>query len=312
MLSLPSAGFARSVNSHNVDLEICCDWLEACALFDQGAVTRAEIADFLHDSEIYPSQDFAWEFLSNVWDYLTKRSLVFGKGYPLRLLQKRLEKAGDWKDYPAYSFCLVLSLAECFPTWANLFGNDYTEQGELFEALTTESISRSLLGWKVHATGWTRKKPSQLAQVVGGVAALLNEKVGDLAWWTSPNAHEEGLDLLCFRSFVDERVGLPAYLFQCASGRNWKEKRKTPDMAIWRKAIIFATDPKKAFAIPFALSDKDFRTSCAAVEGLLLDRCRLLYPGHSQSAWVSKGLTMKLVKWIRPRIKRLLKEYKSA
>lgn len=307
MLPIPSRGFSRSTSVHNVNLQQCCDWLEASVLFEGRAITGAEIVDLLHDEDLYPSQDFAWELLGNVWDQIQRRAGWIGKSYPIRTRGLRLESLDEWSKYVGYSFCLVLSLAESYPKWAQQSSHDYLEQGELFEAFTGECLSKLLNGWSVHQTGWTRKKAKQLPQVVSEVASLLGEKLGDLSWWASRDAHEEGLDLLCFRPFRDRRVGIPTYLFQCASGKNWKGKRQSPNLGIWKKAIIFAADPNKAFSLPFALSEEEFRSSCATVEGLLLDRHRLLEPGRNQRDWLSKGLSKRLLAWMNARIGKLPK-----
>ena len=307
MLVLPTIGFSRSISAHNVDMAICCDWLEASTLFTHRPVIKSEIVDLLKEAQVYRDQEFAWTFLSDVWSHLERRMRLLGQGYPFTTTGSRLERKGAWSDFAPYSFCLTLSLARCFPTWARRFGADYTLQGELFEALTAESVSKSFAGWSVHPTGWTRGHPSKLGEIVEEVASLLGESPGDLRMWASPGAHEQSLDLLCYRAFTDRRVGVPTFLFQCASGRDWEDKLHTPDLRLWTKAIIFAAEPKKAFSVPLALSNDDFRQSCNRVNGLLLDRHRLLAPGERDRDWISEHLSKKLVKWMRPRIKELLK-----
>ena len=312
MLALPSTGFRRSVSVHNVDIAICCDWMEASALFTGEPVVSSEIVDLLQEEQVYDSQEFAWAFVADLWSHLQRRVRLMGDGYPFTLSGSRFGGRGSWSRFTPYSFCLTLSLTKCYPSWAKSFGKDYTDQGELFEALTAESIGKSLLGWNVHATGWTRENPTQLARIVEKIAELLGENAGDLKRWTSPGAHEEGLDLLCYRPFRDGRVGVPTYLFQCASGEDWEGKLHTPDLRVWNKAIVFAAEPKKAFSLPFVLSDNEFRQSCNRVNGLLLDRHRLLAPGQRKRDWVTADLSKRLAKWMLPRIKKLQKLYQLA
>ena len=74
MLSIPTKGISRSVNVHNVDLDVFCDWIEASALFRNGdEVTKSDTVDALRDGEIYESQDFAWEIVSDGWNELRRR-----------------------------------------------------------------------------------------------------------------------------------------------------------------------------------------------------------------------------------------------
>jgi hypothetical protein len=303
MLALPKKGFSRSKTAHNVDLAVCCDWLEASVLFAQEPVSGSDIVDVLRENEIYADQNFAWELVYNAFAGLEDRARLMGDGYPLAVQGgPRLVARGDWRDYSAYSFCLILSLPSAYPDWARSFGTDFTAQGELFEALTSESVAASLSGWTVHPTGWTKARPSQLADIVTDVAAKLGEATGDLFRWTKDKAKEAGLDILCFRPFPDGRVGVPVYMVQCASGNDWKGKLKTPDLRIWTKVITFASDPKKAFSMPFALDSADFIYSANVVDGLLFDRHRLLAPGLNLRDWLPAALKGQLVAWLEPRI----------
>jgi hypothetical protein len=303
MLSLPASGFRRSRSVHNVDIDICCDWIEASSMFLHEEISGADVVDLLRENEIYADQDFAWELVNDVVGHLRDRARLLGDGYPIQVSHHgRIVPKGAWADYTAYGFCLLLSLPVAYPAWAEAFGADYNQQGELFEKLTAEAVKASLAGWTVHSTGWTRSAPNNLTQVVRDVAAMLGESIGEVAKWTKQRAHEAGLDLLCFRAFPDGRVGVPVFLVQCASGGDWKKKLKTPDLRIWGKAITFASDPKKAFSMPFALSESDFTFNCNIVDGLLLDRHRLLAPGVANAGWISGALRAELTAWMTPRI----------
>jgi hypothetical protein len=304
MLALPAKGFQRSVYQHNVDLAICCDWLEANCLFsDQGDLSGSDVVDFLRENEIYSDQDFAWELITNAFSEVRQRSRHMGAAYPIEVKSgTRFVRRDEWKNFIPYAFCLTLSLPVAFPKWARSFGADFTEQGELFETLTAESVAATMSGWTVHSTGWTRTNPSSLGQVVADVAARLGDATGDLMRWTAAKANEAGLDLLCFRPFPDGRVGVPVYLVQCASGGDWKKKLKTPDLRIWTKAITFASDPKKAFSMPFALDEREFTYNCNIVDGLLLDRHRLMAPGRNDQNWLSEKLSDDIKNWVERRI----------
>ncbi|TCQ03393.1 hypothetical protein C8J40_11122 [Sphingomonas sp. PP-CC-3A-396] len=303
MLGLPARGLHRSVKNHNVDFAAIYDWIEASVLFLGEDVAGADIVDLLRENEIYRDQDFAWDLVNIVFAAIRSRARKLGEGYPIRVSGgTRVVGVEDWREFPAYAFCLALSLPSVYPTWARDFGQDYTAQGELFEALTAESVSRSFQDWTVHPTGWTKSNPSQLGKIVEDLAAQLGEATGELKRWTAASAKEAGLDLLCFRPFPDGRVGIPVYLLQCASGADWKTKLKTPDLRIWTKIITFAADPKKAFSMPYAIEEEEFIQRTNVVDGLLLDRHRLLAPGLGEKAWVSGELAAKLVDWVSERI----------
>jgi hypothetical protein len=291
-----------------VDLEVLCDWIEGSVLFDDLQVSGSEVVDVLCENAIYDEQDFAWEIVNDAWRLFERRLALADKGSPFKITGMKLERVATWESFPAHSFCLVLSFARLYPEWARRFGSDYTEQGELFERLTCESLMRMFPDWKIRPTGWTKANPMKLAKVVEEVAAHLGERMGDVDHWIAASANDAGLDVLCHRPFGDDRAGIPVYLLQCASGCNWEGKLTTPNLDVWAKIVDFTTKPQRAFAMPFALADDDFRYKCVLVGGMLLDRYRLLSAGRADPDWVSKILKKDLNKWARPRIKQLLRE----
>lgn len=307
MLAPPTTGMYRSVKAHNVSFDALCDWIEGSALFDEyeDTLSAPDIVDVLIESEVYTKQELAWEIVSAAWAELKRRLSWIKEASPIEIATLRLKRLRAWREAPAHSFCIVLSYAKWYPDWAGQFGRDYNKQGELFEKLTKEAMEKLFPEWVVHQTGWTQTHTSRLGEIVKEITNLLGEAPGDVEHWTNDKAHEAGLDLLCYRPFSDGRVGVPVYLMQCGSGGKWEEKLHTPNLRIWTKIVQFASDPKKAFAMPYALSDEEFRRSCNLVDGLLLDRYRLLSPGRDNADWLSPELKNAMLAWLAPRIERL-------
>ena len=305
MLRVPTKGIASSIREHNVELDVLCDWIEGAILFDERSLTIIDIVDILCDGIIYNNQNFATARVQDAWSELKRRQSCIGKGCAFSINNSRINRVIEWKNATAHSFCVVLSLTKLYPMWASQFGTDYNEQGELFEELTKESLQHQLNGWYVHKTGWSRSHSKKLIDVVDEITDRLGELKGNPKTWGNPQANEAGVDLLFYRPFPDNRVGIPVYLMQCASGRDWIDKLKTPDITDWRKYIQFAARPNKAFATPFALLDDAFRRYCGKVDGMLLDRTRLLAATSIDVNWVSKKLKRRLIKWLRPRISKL-------
>lgn len=303
MISLPKDGF-RSRNKYVAEnVELMCDWLEASVLFKGEAISSTDIVDVLEENAFYKSQDDAWIFVEDLKSAVAARRDVLGEGYPISIVDnQRYEPRGTPQEFSSYAFCLILSLIPHFKAWKAHFGQDYTEQGELFEDLTAESVRLTLVGWEAEKTGWSRSQTVRLPEVVQFCAESLGETVGDIALWVTGDEKEAGLDLLCYRRFPDQRVGYPTYLFQCASGMNWTEKRKTPDLELWTKIIPFASRPKKGFAMPFAITEDEFRRSTNLVDGLLFDRIRLLLPGTNNREWLSDDLSARVVEWCNARL----------
>lgn len=306
MLALPNKGFNRSVAKHNVDASLCCDWIEACALFGEGEATGSDVVDLLRENEIYATQDFAWELVNDAFLLIRERKRILGAGYPFSIQAgTRVVCNERWEDVTPYAFCLILSLSKAYPKWWQGFGPDFGPQGLLFEELTAQAVPKMFVGWETHQTGWSAAAPNVIAGIVQRVADLVGEATGDIGRWSARRAKEAGLDLLCYRPFSDGRNGIPIMFFQCASGQDWQSKVHTPELRIWTKIISFAADPQKAFAMPFSLNPNDFRYHANRVNGLLLDRVRLLSPGYGDRDWISADLRDRLIVWLGPRIQRL-------
>jgi hypothetical protein len=301
MLALPTVGIAH----RDLELDVLCDWIEGSLLFQVERLSPSDIVDILLEEQVYDRQEGAWVLVSSAWAELQRRLQWLDAASPIRVVPRHMIRLRDWQDAPAHSFCLALSYAKWYPGWARQFGKDYTEQGELFEALSREAMEKLFPGWVVKATGWTRTHASKLNEVVQQVVDHLGEMPGEVRHWTTASANEAGLDLFCYRPFVDGRVGWPVFLMQCASGGNWSSKLHTPELRIWGKIVQFASDPKKAFAMPYALSDEHFARYCNLVNGLFLDRYRLLSAGCGNPKWVSGELKERIVTWLRPRLETL-------
>lgn len=306
MFELPTKGMARSITEHNSKLDVFSDWLEASILFSDGELSRTDIVDALIECNIYDEQDFADQWVTIAWGEIARRQRSIGNGSPYDIAPQRISRKLSWGEVPAYSFCLLLSLVNNYSglnkQWQEKFHTGYNEQGELFELLTKESLEKQFPGWSFYHTGWSRSSAKKLPQIVDEIVLKLGEMKGDLKKWSSPDANEAGLDLLCYKPFGDNRVGIPVYLLQCASGENWTTKLHTPSLEIWTKVIIFAAKPKKAFATPFAIEDSDFCRYCNLVDGVLLDRYRLLIPYRENTKWISSQLNKRLINWVKPRL----------
>lgn len=309
MLELPDVGMQKSVNSHNIKFDVLCDWIEGSILFDENknAFSVMDVADVLVDSGIYDDQDFAMQIVGDAWWELERRLDRITSMKPFSITYPRVEPRIDsWEDVPAYSFCILLSLGRCYQNWEEcVAGGNYGAQGEIFELLTQESLEKQFSDWQVERTGWSRTQPASLRDVVNQVAAWLGKTARD---HVNPNSKEKdaGLDLLCYRPFPDNRDGFPVYLMQCASGKHWSEKINEPNINRWKWLIEFVNSPQRAFAIPFALSDDDFRECCVLIQGLFLDRCRLLAAARYCEQWESSALKDRILKWAQPRVQRLM------
>ena len=306
MLPIPTKGFGKSVNKHNIRLDVLCDWIEGSVLLQDSVtfLSQIDVADVLLEEERYIEQDFALIGMKDAWSEMNKRVSCIGAGAAIQLNMRRIQRIGtDWRNNPGYSFCLLLSLAPYYDWWKE---DSYVEQGELFELLTEASFKAQFGDWQVYRTGWSKDNTVKLRNVAIDVAERLGEALGDVDTWDDPYAKELGLDMLCYRPFPDNRRGIPIYMMQCASGNDWDLKLHTPDLNKWCDIIHFKNSPLKAFATPFAFLDKDYNKCISSVRGLFLERYRLLGASRYNSNWLDNSLKERLVNWCEPRIQELI------
>ncbi len=296
MLPLPSKGVRTSINAHNCRRDVLADWIEGSALFEGTRVSRSDVRDALLEHEVYREQDFASAFVDDLWIELRRR-IDRGGLTTLAIDTNGVEAAQAWQESSAHAFCLTLSLKD----WYSLTEESYIEQGELFEKLTENSLTAR--GWRLLRTGWSSTHVNKLTATVEQISSHLAEPVsGGIGRWTRPDAKDAGLDLICDRPFPDGRGGRPLYFVQCASGANWREKLRTPDLRLWDKLIDFTNRPALGFAIPYALPDDEFRQTANSVNGLVLDRLRLVGVPADAGDWVTTALGAEINAWLAPRI----------
>lgn len=304
MLALPEAGMAASRTTHNVNLNYLCDWIESSVLFGDDPVSMSEVTDLLIEHEVYREQDFADEVVGSAWSILRRRYGALGSPLDFRVSATRIEKAATWNDHPAYAFCMMLACSTYLYPTAMAVHRNINAQGELFEKLSVESLVEMLPGWKVEPIGWTPSNPTKLKGSIDGIIKNLREVAGaEKDTHVTAHSNEIGLDILAYLEFDDSYAALPVLMIQCASGDDWKRKRKTPDLAIWGKIISFISKPTKGFVMPYAFAEPgDFRREATSVEGVFVDRYRLLSPAQAKRAWVSASLNSELVSYVRARV----------
>lgn len=270
-------------------------------MFSEEELSQADVVDVLIEEQIYSKKALASEFVLDSWVKIERRLSWMGIQGPIHFEDKRMVRQKDWREVPAHSFCLAVSLGPKFKYWHRDFGPDYTEQGSLFELITKFAMKNRFIGWNFHLTGWSKDNVSKLPAVVDNLVAAIGERRGNVGDYSSENAKDAGLDLVWHLPFVDRRGGDPVYLAQCASGVDWIKKLPQPNMEDWNKIIDFANRPNKAFSLPFALDDKTVRWRSNTV-GLLLDRYRLLVHEIPEDEWIPQELRDRLITWLEPRV----------
>ena len=326
MLELPQhrRGFSQYGDNkgREYDLDVLCDWIEGSVLFLERDISLEDVSDHIMDHQslmdsalegtdrLRPENDIlsnSSKLLADTWNIIEKRLRSLGNSSPLELGKNRIRAVSDWRDFPGYSFTLLLGLKAWYPDWAALDRNTYAYQGALFEQLSKAALAKQLSGWRVERTGWGSDNTINLASAARFVAdcVFTDVDLARLELFDHAYSKDRGLDIVAYRPFPDERIGSIAVLLQCGSGKNWAEKLNDTGCRVWRQIVQWPAENKPPFGliIPFALQDEEFKRSSNLVAGPLLDRQRLL--GLPDSRWEPGDLARDLVEWAEPLVELL-------
>lgn len=303
MMQIPQS-FKRSVNKSNVDQNSLADWLEAIVLFDEKSISKSEVVDNLIEYQICPddAQDLAHTIASEGWVELNLRKSWGGLPESFHISTNRVDDETPWYDDPIRSFFLLLSLMKIFPDWAQDF-KDHVTQGNLFEEVVEIICPALLPGWKVYRAGWSPDDAKDIPAIVKELCNRLYVSGAlDLDDWHSSNAKDGGLDIVCYRSFLDTREAMPVYFLQCASGKNWRQKITTPNASVWQKLLNSAVLPSTGIAAPFVIENRELRIAGLTGQITIFDRLRMLSAVEEEKITLPADLEGRLLEWMSPRI----------
>ncbi len=306
MLRLPKLGVNRSVTAHRVNVEVLAEWIEASLLFTETErISRSDVVDVLLEDHVYDDSDFCHERLDDVWLELRRRRANALEGSGFLVLAREVQRTQVWREIPMKAFCVFLSLGIAYEKWAKGLGPDYNAQGSLFEQCTAAAMRRLFPEWGVIETGWTPENARKIDEVAKAIAGELSLGERPVEAWAAGEANEGGVDLVLHRTFPDQGPGRPVILTQCASGVRWSEKRSEPNLRRWGELIVFVSQPQRGFAVPFSLSETELKETSMIVDGLVLDRGRLLSHKEEGESWIDERLRGALTAWLAERVDKL-------
>lgn len=304
MLQIPEKDFQQSVNVSNVGVTSLGDWLEACLLFSRERVSKNDVVDLLIEEQVCndEGQDMAYGIATQGWEELTRRGRWGGLSLGIEFTRDRLTRTSTWEDDLFSSFMVLLSLFRIYPKWAAAH-RDYVGQGDLFERCT-ELVCPSLLpGWQTYRAGWTPDDAKNIPGIVQALCDLLfTTGAADLDQWISPQGNDGGLDLVCYRTYGDEREGTPVFFLQCASGKNWRQKIHTPNGATWKKYLNSAVTPSTGIIAPFVIENAELKRASLEGQAIVFDRIRLLSAKRAAPIVLPDDLADDLRAWMAVRI----------
>ncbi|MDF0596313.1 hypothetical protein [Psychromarinibacter halotolerans] len=304
MLQIPEKDFKKSVNVSNVGVTSLGDWLEACLLFSSDRVSKNDVVDLLIEEQVCDddSQDLAYQIATNGWDELSRRQRWGGLSLEADFTRDRLTRRTTWEDDLFSSFMVLLSLFKIFPEWA-AGHRDFVGQGDLFERCTELICPALLPGWKTYRAGWTPEDAKNIPGIVDALCELLfTSGAADLNEWIAPQGNDGGLDLVCYKTFGDEREGMPVFFLQCASGKNWRDKIHTPNGRTWQKYLNAAVMPSTGIIAPFVIESAELKRASLEGQAIVFDRLRLLSAKRENPIELPDELANDLKAWMQVRV----------
>jgi len=298
MLPIPTS--TTGLGYEEVDeTSVYADWVECSALFHDESISKADVQDCFSEINSFDKEKTP-STVADIWSELERRKRLLGQCYPVSIKENRIT-AMDWEDYAAYSFCLLLSYSKSNQEWEQNFCKDYSTQGALFERVSVAALMRILKNWEVRPTGWSRMTATHIKKQIPHIATDLGEYILQLPRSVDKDG---GVDILCYRQFPDKRGNYPVFFMQCATGRNWKEKRGQDILGLWQNWIHFKTPNllSKGFAVPFAFGDETFRQTQMHGNCLILDRIRLFSHDVLEPKWLPKELSKELEAWVTQKL----------
>ena len=307
MLQIPEVKFARSATKSNVDPNALCDWLEACALFEGPSVTKGDVVDLLIEGQVCSddNQDLAHAIADEGWDELTMRKRWGGVPNDVEITTTRITCHTTWQDDPIRAFFVLLSALRIYPEWAKDH-QAHVVQGDLFERVVELICPHLLPGWTSYRAGWS----PQDTKDIPAIAADLTERLStsgaiDIDDWLITPGKDGGLDIVCYRSFDDEREATPVFFLQCASGKNWRTKIATPNPDLWQKLLNSAVKPSTGIVAPFVIDRKELKFHALVGQIIVFDRIRLIKAARAGNVQLPEDLAQELEDWMNPRVEQL-------
>jgi hypothetical protein len=266
------------------------DWLEISSVLSPDSdASRGNLESALRIASfdgIIDSDDIERKVL-DVFNELEQRESAAAHAYPFIMECGVLKLKSEWKNFPAYVFCLFLSY----------FGlRETREAPKLFESISCQAAKKYLNGNAV-SFGFPRtESPPNFSDAVTQLCRDIGEG-GQFHDQPSLARKDDTLDVVAWVDFVDKRPSKIIMFGQCAAGENWDKKLADlqPDV-FWRQWMmesLVSPAPVKSFFLPHRIEDEKWEL-IARKAGIVFERCRIAYWAHEGELNYSPH-----IKWIQ-------------
>jgi hypothetical protein len=189
-----------------------------------------------------------------------------------------------WSDIPEYYLCVYYSY----------FGaGDASIGTKLFEKISAQSLKNFIEG-EVYSLGFPEGK---------GLNAYLDEFINCCYETRGIKANsdykDDGVDVIGFKLFQDNRSANLYILLQCAAGIHWRTKKKI-ELNRWTKYIFWYPECIiSSIATVDYVSQKDWEKQNSSF-GMLIDRVRIYNTLYQKD--IEQNLRYEVLAWANPTI----------
>jgi len=308
------------------DLVGFADWVELIGLLaEDGTISQSEVADVLLTSglygaeprELFPgdegtaaeedlsSDDPAFMFVMRIWNHLALRQRLLGDVYPFDVRSDILVRTPNaWSDVPSFTQILLTAHTARYGDETVVERSNGVSFRQLFEK-AVQAAGLGLFGGPASRFGVPREPgwPTGVNERVERFADELSLSIlrRDLPETTG----DRTLDVAVRVHVGGDPTGALVFLTQCATGRNWKDKRGEPTLEEWRDVLMWEGVIFRGVAVPWWLKDsaeyeRYFRYFDRA---LVLDRRRLL--AGRPDEYLANDVRDMILEWCEAQIARL-------
>jgi hypothetical protein len=257
------------IDLSNESSERIADWIEILAAAQQGKPLSVQ-----RIQEV--SQSFA--NLSSVlipfaFKQLERRAKILGSSYPFMVDDSYIVTKKSVEN-SVYLQLLFLTPGAGVSTAGEVWNLE--KASKLFESIVENALS-TFFGQNTQTVNFgfpsRSGRPAEFSAAVEWLSRKTNIRLGNA--YRPPRKKDGGVDLFVWKSFSDNKPGIPIMLVQCTIKDDFINKIGDIDIKLWSSWLSSDIEPLAALAIP-GVVNKDEQWSEITTRGILLDRLRLV------------------------------------
>lgn len=189
---------------------------------------------------------------------------------------------------------------------AERLGFSYEKKRYVFEKLV-EAAARGIFGGATYRFGWPRDFeqdwPTHINDRVSTLADLLEREILKLPTEEEAQAKDRSLDVVTRVRVLNESGGTGYILIQCATGKNYQDKRSEPYKSDWDRLFDWDSELVRGVAIPTSDRKELFSHFRRFTGAVILDRSRLMH-GRQATSMTQESWDM-VYKWTNDQLSAL-------